>query len=118
MGCFVSGTSVGRSGSPTYVILNLRNVLVVVPVKDFGSDLETLWETLGAGLFGNANIMKVFFDSRGIADYLYHRQNTILTSVFDLRVSEVRPSSDELTVFVLFLLCPEVNVKLVSGNAS
>ena len=87
IGCYVPGTGCGRFGSPKYVILNVRNVLVVIPMENFEEDRENLWETLGARLFGNANTMKIFFDSRGIADYLYHKRNTVLTNIFDLRVS-------------------------------
>ncbi|CAG7733043.1 unnamed protein product [Allacma fusca] len=91
VGCYVPGVSMGRFSSPKLIVLNVRYVLVIIPIEKFQENSEMkseFWKIMAARFFSTDKFTKIFFDSRGTTDYLYNRYSISTKRVLDLQFTE------------------------------
>ncbi|CAL8137344.1 unnamed protein product [Orchesella dallaii] len=88
VGLYFCGLDVGRKGELYYIAVLILDTIVIIDCEEMISHYERYLGRLDVLLFSNEDIVKVAFNSRHIADYLYHFESIYLKNIFDIQVTE------------------------------
>ncbi|CAL8137342.1 unnamed protein product [Orchesella dallaii] len=89
VGLYFCGLDVGRRAELYYIAMYILDTIVIIDCDEMISEYESYLGRLDVLLFSNEDIVKVAFNSRHIADWLYHFESIYLKNIFDIQVTEL-----------------------------
>lgn len=102
------GVAVGRNGKVGWMVLFLQDTLVCLDVLVLEKLITPFWKILGQELFSNKRITKVAYNTRFIADYLYHNHSIQLVNIYDLQVFFQMKPVQNLVSGLFFKFCLQI----------
>ncbi|CAL8114490.1 unnamed protein product [Orchesella dallaii] len=89
VGLYFCGLDVGRRGDLYYIAMYIVDTIIIIDCDAMKENIKDYMLRLDTILFSNENIVKVVYDSRHIADWLYHYESIYLRNIFDIQVTEL-----------------------------